>query len=114
LLLNPILTLILDGNFSVNAKVGEILKLACFWSYHSKCNFRPNDYYYDGISGYSIERGCDHWVRFEKKVDNTTVSLKAEEISRTKVLNASQAIQGKAAGVQVVSSDLPGSTLSYY
>jgi hypothetical protein len=26
-----------------------------------------------------------------------------------KVLNASQAIQGKAAGVQVVSSDLPGS-----
>jgi hypothetical protein len=44
-----------------------------------------------------------------KKVDNTTaiVSLKAE-ISRTKVLNASQAIQGKAAGVQVVSSDLQG------
>jgi hypothetical protein len=43
-----------------------------------------------------------------EKVDNTTaiVSLKAEEISRTKVLNASQAIQGKAAGVQVVSSDL--------
>jgi hypothetical protein len=70
----------------------------------------------DGISGYSIERGCDHWVRFEKKVDNTTaiVSLKAEEISRTKVLNASQAIQGKAAGVQVVSSDLPGVLLSYY
>jgi hypothetical protein len=27
-------------------------------------------------------------------------------------LNASQAIQGKAAGVQVVSSDLPGSTPS--
>jgi hypothetical protein len=43
-----------------------------------------------------------------RKRDNTTaiVSLKAEEISRTKVLNASQAIQGKAAGVQVVSSDL--------
>jgi hypothetical protein len=51
-------------------------------------------------------------VRFEKKVDNTAiVSLKAE-ISRTKVLNASQAIQGKAAGVQVVSSDLPSSTPS--
>ena len=49
-----------------------------------------------------------------KKIDNTTAitSLKAEEISRTKVLNASQAIQGKAAGVQVVSSDLPGSSPS--
>jgi hypothetical protein len=48
-----------------------------------------------------------------EKVDNTTAIVsKAEEISRTKVLNASQAIQGKAAGVQVVSSDLPGSTPS--
>ncbi|MDF2552212.1 MAG: SusC/RagA family TonB-linked outer membrane protein [Chryseobacterium sp.] len=47
-----------------------------------------------------------------KAVDNTTSvsSIKAEEVSRTKVLNASQAIQGKAAGVQVTASDLPGST----
>jgi hypothetical protein len=36
----------------------------------------------------SIERGCDH-NGSRKKVDNTAiVSLKAEEISRTKVLNA--------------------------
>jgi TonB-linked SusC/RagA family outer membrane protein len=49
-----------------------------------------------------------------KKVDNTSVitSLKAEEITKTKVLNASQAIQGKAAGVQVIASDSPGSTPS--
>ncbi|MFI0491863.1 SusC/RagA family TonB-linked outer membrane protein, partial [Flavobacterium sp.] len=47
-----------------------------------------------------------------KKIDNTTAitSISAEEVSKTKVLNASQAIQGKAAGVQVISSDLPGST----
>ncbi len=47
-----------------------------------------------------------------KAVDNTTAisSLKAEEVSKTKVLNASQAIQGKVAGVQVTASDLPGST----
>ncbi|EJL69158.1 SusC/RagA family TonB-linked outer membrane protein [Chryseobacterium populi] len=47
-----------------------------------------------------------------KKVDNTTAvsSLNAEEVTKTKVLNATQAIQGKAAGVQVTSSDLPGST----
>lgn len=49
-----------------------------------------------------------------KKVDNTTSisSLNAEEVTRTKVLNATQAIQGKAAGVTVVASDLPGSTPS--
>ncbi|AZB33294.1 SusC/RagA family TonB-linked outer membrane protein [Chryseobacterium bernardetii] len=47
-----------------------------------------------------------------KKVDNTTSisSISAEEVTKTKVLNASQAIQGKAAGVQVVASDMPGST----
>ncbi|WP_370897729.1 SusC/RagA family TonB-linked outer membrane protein [Chryseobacterium gossypii] len=47
-----------------------------------------------------------------KKVDNTTSisSISAEEVTRTKVLNASQAIQGKAAGVQVMASDMPGST----
>lgn len=47
-----------------------------------------------------------------KKVDNTTSisSLNPEEITKTKVLNATQAIQGKAAGVTVIASDLPGST----
>lgn len=47
-----------------------------------------------------------------KKVDNTTAisSIGAEEITKTKVLNATQAIQGKAAGVQVTASDMPGST----
>lgn len=47
-----------------------------------------------------------------KKIDNTSsiTSLNAEDITKTKVLNASQAIQGKAAGVQVISSDSPGST----
>jgi TonB-linked SusC/RagA family outer membrane protein len=49
-----------------------------------------------------------------KKVDNTTAisSLNTEEVTKTKVLNATQAIQGKAAGVTVVASDLPGSTPS--
>lgn len=47
-----------------------------------------------------------------KKVDNTTSisSISSEELTKTKVLNATQAIQGKAAGVQVTASDLPGST----
>ncbi len=46
-----------------------------------------------------------------KKVDNTTAisSISAEEVTKTKVLNASQAIQGKAAGVQITASDMPGS-----
>ena len=47
-----------------------------------------------------------------KKVDNTTSisSLSTEDVTKVKVLNATQAIQGKASGVTVVASDLPGST----
>ena len=47
-----------------------------------------------------------------KKVDNTTSisSIGADELTKVKVLNATQAIQGKAAGVTVIASDLPGST----
>jgi TonB-linked SusC/RagA family outer membrane protein len=47
-----------------------------------------------------------------KAVDNTSAisSLNSQEVTRTKVLNPTQAIQGKAAGVQVIASDLPGST----
>lgn len=49
-----------------------------------------------------------------KKVDNTAAisSISAEEVTKTKVLNPTQAIQGKAAGVNVSASDLPGSTPS--
>ncbi len=47
-----------------------------------------------------------------KKVDNTTAvsTISSDEVNKTKVLNATQAIQGKAAGVNVIASDLPGST----
>jgi hypothetical protein len=50
---------------------------------------------------------CYHWLQSRKKVDNTAaiISIQAEELTKTKVLNASQTIQGKAAGVQVISSD---------
>lgn len=47
-----------------------------------------------------------------KKIDNTAAisSVSGEEIAKTKVLNATQAVQGKVAGVNVIASDLPGST----
>ncbi|WP_374459121.1 SusC/RagA family TonB-linked outer membrane protein [Chryseobacterium taeanense] len=46
-----------------------------------------------------------------KKSDLTTSvsSLKADDVSKTKVMNANQAIQGKVAGVNVVADDNPGS-----
>lgn len=105
-----------DGNFSVNAKVGEMLKISMlgFDPITVKATLDPMSITMMESQDTALKEVVIIGYGSRKKVDNTTaiVSLKAEEISRTKVLNASQAIQGKAAGVQVVSSDLPGSTPS--
>lgn len=47
----------------------------------------------------------------QRKIDLTgsSVSLKAEEITRLPVLSAAQALQGQAAGVQIINSGAPGS-----
>lgn len=105
-----------EGNFNINAKVGELLKV-------SMVGFEPIQLKAtSGVMTITLQESKDTELKeivvigygTRKKIDNTTAitSLKAEEVSKTKVLNASQAIQGKAAGVQVTSSDAPGSTPS--
>lgn len=105
-----------DGNFTIKAKVGETLKITMvgFDALTTKATA--------GIMKVTMQESKDTELKevvvigygTRKKIDNTTAttSINAEEISKTKVLNASQAIQGKAAGVQVISSDLPGSSPS--
>jgi TonB-linked SusC/RagA family outer membrane protein len=103
-----------DGNFNINAKVGEMLKISMLG--------------YDPIS-VKATLGLMKIILIEdketnlkevvvvgygtrKKIDLTmSVSqVKAEELSKTKVLNASQAIQGKLTGVHITSSDAPGAS----
>ncbi|MFV5696213.1 SusC/RagA family TonB-linked outer membrane protein [Flavobacterium sp. LB3P122] len=105
-----------DGNFNINAKLGEVLKISMLGFDAISIAVTANN------MNITLKESKDTELKevivigygTRKKIDNTTAitSLKAEEISKTKVLNASQAIQGKAAGVQVISSDLPGSTPS--
>lgn len=47
----------------------------------------------------------------QRKLDLTgsSISLKSNEITRTPVLSATEALQGKAAGVQIIKSGAPGS-----
>jgi TonB-linked SusC/RagA family outer membrane protein len=103
-----------DGNFEIRAAEGEILQI-------SMLGFQPNSIAATSnlmriVLKEDQDMQLDEVVVIgygtRKIIDNTAsiTSLKAEEISKTKVLNASQAIQGKAAGVQVISSDLPGSS----
>ena len=103
-----------DGNFSIKAKVGEVLKISIL-------GFDPQSIKASETTmRIQLNESQDTQLKdivvigygTRKKIDNTSsvTSLKAQEITKMKVINASQAIQGKAAGVQVISSDLPGST----
>ena len=105
-----------DGNFTINAKPGEILKISMLG--FDAVSVAATS----GLMTITLKESGDTALKevvvigygTRKKIDNTSAitSLKAEDVTRTKVLNASQAIQGKAAGVQVTSSDAPGSTPS--
>ncbi|PWK27076.1 TonB-linked SusC/RagA family outer membrane protein [Arcicella aurantiaca] len=54
------------------------------------------------VVGYGTQRKVD--------VTGATASVKGEELTKQSVLTATQAIQGKVAGVQIISSGKPGSS----
>lgn len=54
------------------------------------------------VVGYGTQRKSD--------VTGATVTIKGEELIKQPVLTATQALQGKAAGVQIISSGQPGSS----
>lgn len=105
-----------DGNFEINAKVGEMLKVTMlgFEATSANATGSPMTIVMQESEDTALKEVVVIGYGTRKKVDNTAAitSIQAEEITKTKVLNATQAIQGKAAGVQVISSDLPGSTPS--
>lgn len=105
-----------DGNFEIKAKVGEPLKISMvgFEATTIAATSAPMSIVLKESQDTALKEVVVIGYGTRKKIDNTSAitSIKAEEITKTKVLNASQAIQGKAAGVQVISSDLPGSTPS--
>ncbi len=88
-----------DGNFAIKAKEGESLKISMlgFNSITVKAS--------SGFMKITLYESDDTVLKdvivigygTRKKIDNTTAisSIKSEEITKTKVLNASQAIQGK-------------------
>ncbi|WP_347051910.1 SusC/RagA family TonB-linked outer membrane protein [Flavobacterium olei] len=105
-----------DGNFTINAKVGETIKISMLGFDSVSIPATA------GVMSVTLKESGDTALKevvvigygTRKKIDNTSAvsSLKAEEITKMKVSNASQAIQGKAAGVQVTSSNTPGGTPS--
>jgi TonB-dependent starch-binding outer membrane protein SusC len=56
------------------------------------------------VVGYGAQRKVD--------ITGSTVSVKGEELAKQPVMTATQALQGKVAGVQIISSGKPGSSPS--
>ncbi|MBZ4042398.1 SusC/RagA family TonB-linked outer membrane protein [Flavobacterium hibisci] len=105
-----------DGNFTINAKEGEVIKISMlgFEAVSVPATTVPMEIKLKESEDTALKEVVVIGYGTRKKIDNTSAvtSIKSEEITKMKVINASQAIQGKAAGVQVSTSDAPGSTPS--
>lgn len=103
-----------DGNFSIEASSGEVLQI-------SYVGFRTRNVTIGNeqtltvmleedtseldevvVVGYGVQKKSD--------ITGAVASVKAEDIVKQPALTAVQSIQGKVAGVNIVSSDAPGST----
>lgn len=102
-----------DGNYTLEAEEGETLLFSFVGFEDQKITVGQ-----DLIINVTMEEGqlLDEVVVIgygsQKQIDNTSAisSVSGGEITKTKVMNATQAIQGKVAGVNVMASDEPGST----
>lgn len=105
-----------DGNFTINAKEGEVLKISMlgFDSVSLPATITPMTITLKESADTALKEVIVIGYGTRRRIDNTSAvsSIKSEEITKMKVANASQAIQGKAAGVQVTSSNTPGGTPS--
>jgi TonB-dependent starch-binding outer membrane protein SusC len=103
-----------DGKFNLNVNLNDVLVFTAI-------GFEKLEYIYKGDESLSIylkasATDLDQVVVIgygtQRKVDITgsTASVKGEELTKQVVLTATQAIQGKVAGVQIISSGKPGSS----
>ena len=104
----------LDGNFDITAREGQIIVI-------SYIGYKTKEVLVDGNAFYNIDLETENVLLdqvvvvgygTQRKVDVTgaTVSVKGEELAKQPVMTATQALQGKVAGVQIISSGKPGSS----
>ncbi len=106
-----------DGTFSLAASKNDILTIR-FIGYASQTIRVTEAVLVSGVSialvaeDVLLEQVVVVGYGAQRKVDITgaTVSVKGEELARQPVMTATQALQGKVAGVQIISSGRPGSS----
>lgn len=105
-----------DGNFTINANEGELLKISMlgFEPVTVNASLQSMSIILKESKDTDLKEVIVIGYGTRKKSDNTGAisQLSASDVTKTKVLNATQAIQGRAAGVQVIGSDTPGASPS--
>ncbi|MGS2761956.1 SusC/RagA family TonB-linked outer membrane protein [Sinomicrobium sp. M5D2P9] len=103
-----------DGNFSVEASSGEVLQVTYVGFQSRQITVGDDDTLTITLQEDTSELDEVIVVGYgtQKKGDITgaVASIKAEDIVKQPALTAVQSIQGKVAGVNIISSDAPGST----
>lgn len=102
----------LDGSYSINAAPGNILVYS-FIGFKKQEITVGNANVYDVVlkeEDNSLEEVVvvGYGVKKKKDLTGSIVSVGAEEIASRPVVNAVQAMQGKAAGVDIASNERPG------
>lgn len=101
-----------DGKFVLNAKIGDLLLIQYL-------GYKDQEYQIDKLSDIKIilEEELDqlneivvvgYGTKKKSVLTSSVITVKGEEISKEPLLNATQALQGKASGVQIIASDAPG------
>ncbi|MFH4964852.1 TonB-dependent receptor [Gaetbulibacter sp. M235] len=102
-----------DGNFSIQVSVGEILEFS-YVGFKTKTITVGNQNSINVILDIDVE-SLDEVVIVgygtQKKavLTSSVSSIKGEDLASEPIANATQALQGKAAGVHIIASDAPGS-----
>lgn len=104
----------IDGRFQIQANKGDFLIV-------DYVGYKPMEIPVTNQSEYNISLKPDNIIldqvvvvgyATQRKVDVTgaTVSVKGEDLAKQPVMTATQALQGKVAGVQIMASGKPGSS----
>lgn len=101
-----------DGNFSIVMKLGEIFVVKYLGFSDKEVLVSENKFYTVILEADASELDEIIVVGYgsQKKtvLTSSVAQIKGEDLAKEPVLNPTQALQGKAAGVQIIASDAPG------
>ncbi|WP_435416657.1 SusC/RagA family TonB-linked outer membrane protein [Polaribacter aestuariivivens] len=101
-----------DGAFSIDVNIGQTLIIS-YLGYETKEVLISEDKFYSIVLKESLNTLAEvvvvgYGTQKKTVLTSSVAQIKGEELSKEPVLNPTQALQGKAAGVQIIASDAPG------